>query len=147
MKIARYSPCPARPGSAAAPAGVRRSVMPVLCAIMGYPGCSVVDQMIALHWSGIAIWATVPKASAIICALQPGLILIIMPSFCSNLLAVGIDRELGRTRDCTDTYQKGAGISGIHRPVVSGAVRPGASRQNGRRRLSCRHRAAALPRQ
>ena len=44
-------------------------------------------------------------------------------------------------------YQKGADISGSRQPVVGGAVRPGASRQNGRRGLSRRHTAAALPRQ
>ena len=42
---------------------------------------------------------------------------------------------------------KGADISGSRQPVVGGAVRPGASRQNGRRRLSRRHSAAALSRQ
>ena len=51
---------------------VRRSVMPVLCAIMGSPGCCVVDRMIAFHWPGIAAWACDPETSAIICELRPG---------------------------------------------------------------------------
>ena len=71
--------------------------MPVLCAIMGSPGCCVADQMIALHWPGIATWAPVPKASAIICALQPGQTLTVMPSFCGNLLTIDVDHKLWRT--------------------------------------------------
>ena len=70
--------------------------MPVLCAIMGSPGCSVVDQMIAFHWPGTATRAADPETSAIICALQLGQACAKMPSFCSNLSAVGIDHTLGR---------------------------------------------------
>ena len=69
--------------------------------------------MIAFHWPGSAARATVPALSAIICGLQSGWALTIMPSFFDNLLAVTIRHERRGTRDCSDAYQRGTEQAGV----------------------------------